>query len=142
MERTVEPYYFDNLKTSIKSFKTPYIEKLNCFISSIKHDEKIVNKESDSKEFVFDSDNESAIDSDEDLEVQGLFDDHPIKLIRTNSLEPYFRPKIAINYNNYVDSIDDSDDEIDLTIKPHPEFPVKNVVRDDFDNDTSFDFFL
>lgn len=140
MERTVEPYYFDNIKTSIKSFKTPYIEKLNCFISSIKHDEKIINKH----DLDSDSDYENAIDSEDDLEVQALYDDeeHPIKLIRTNSLEPYFRPKIAINYTNYYDSIDDSDDEIDLTIKPHPEFPMKNVVRDDFDNDTSFDFFL
>lgn len=71
---------------------------------------------------------------------------------RSNSLEPYFKPKFATSAIVYENAIvdDDDDDDLDDLDETHlivktgsnpPPYKSSNV-RDDFDNDTKFDFFL
>lgn len=115
MNQVKEPYYLDTYRTSIKSFTLPSIAKTNSFTSSIKRQDS-----------------------------SGSTTRNNISLNRSDSLEPYFKPNFLVNYdlddNAIVD--DDDDDGPDYTRIPYLPPAPKTNVRDDYDNETKFDFFL
>lgn len=122
MQYTKEPYYLESYNTSIKSFNSPYIVKSDSFKSTVTRSKSLLDT---------------------------LFDSKP----RSNSLEPYFKPTYLETFGvceNVVDEdvfiSDDESDYLSISLKPTLHLPVQKTnctnVRDDYDNNTKFDFYL
>lgn len=123
MQYTKEPYYLETYNTSIKSFNSPYIAKSNSFKSTVARSKSLLDT---------------------------LFDNNKP---RSNSLEPYFKPTYSQLFGVCDSVVDEdvfiSDDEseyLTISLKPTFHLPIQKStcsnVRDDYDNNTTFDFYL
>lgn len=131
MEQIKEPYYLDSYNTSVKSFTVPHIAKTNSFTSIIKRNGSLKRNPSG-----------ASVSSGGSPSLS--LNNNSSSLYRSNSLEPYFKPNVVVEYDLDDCAIVDDDEDDTVNYSRFPNLPplTKCDARDDFDNEVKFDFFL